>query len=199
LRRRAHRDGRAEEIVVSRYLQDGKKGMEKALEHLKGELARLRVGRASAAMLELVRVEAYGNEVGIKEVAALGVPDAKTLTVQPWDKGLFAAIEKGILAANLGLTPINDGKIIRINMPPMTEDRRKDFVKQIKKLGEEAKVAVRNARRDALDSARRNKDQDGATDDSLRGLEKEVQKVTDQIVAEIDKLVDGKSKEVMTL
>lgn len=184
---------------MSRYLQDGKKGMEKALEHLKGELARLRVGRASAAMLELVRVEAYGREVGIKEVAALGVPDPKTLTVQPWDKSLFPAIEKGILAANLGLTPINDGKIIRINMPPMTEERRKDFVKQIKKLGEEAKVAVRNARRDALDSARRNKDQDGATEDSLRALEKEIQKATDQIVAEIDKLVDGKSKEVMTL
>lgn len=184
---------------MSRYLQEGKKAMDKALEHLKGELARLRVGRASAAMLESVRVEAYGNEVGIKEVAALGVPDAKTLTVQPWDKGLFNAIEKGILAANLGLTPINDGKIIRINMPPMTEDRRKDFVKQIKKLGEEAKVAVRNGRRDALDAARRNKDADGATDDTLRGLEKDVQKVTDQIVQEIDKLVEHKSKEVMTL
>ena len=184
---------------MSKYAQEAKKGMDKTVDHLKGELSRLRVGRASAAMLESVRVEAYGNDVPIKEVAALGVPDAKTLTVQPWDKGLFGAIEKGILAANLGLTPINDGKIIRINMPPMTEDRRKDFVKQIKKLGEEAKVAVRNSRRDALDAARRNKDADGATDDTIRGLEKDVQKLTDLTVQEIDKTVEHKSKEVMTL
>lgn len=173
-----------------------KKHMEKALEHLKSEISKMRVGRASTAMVEGVKVESYGSMMGLKEVAALGVPDAKTITITPWDRGLINDIEKAILAANIGVTPINDGKLIRINLPPMTEDRRKDFVKQISKEGEAAKVAVRNHRRDTMDAFKK-----GGTmsEDEQRRAQDEIQKMTDQFIADIDKLVDSKSKEIMTL
>jgi len=177
-------------------LNQTKKHMEKALEHLRLEFSKLRVGRATTSMVEGVKVEVYGSAMTLKEVAALGIPDARTITIQPWDRSVIADIEKGILAANLGLTPINDGKLIRINLPPLTEDRRKDFVKQIKKFGEDGKVTVRNARRDAMDSF---KEADDKSEDEVRRLQDEIQKSTDQFIAEIDRLVDAKSKEVMTL
>ncbi len=176
-------------------LVEPKKHMEKAIEHLKLEFSKLRVGRATTSMVESVRVDVYGSSMTLKEVAALAIPDAKSITIQPWDKGLFNDIEKAILAANLGLTPMNDGKIIRINLPPLTEERRKDFVKQIKKLGEDVKVNVRNARRDALDLAKK----DELSEDEMKRFQDEIQKVTDQFTGETDKLVESKSKEVMTL
>lgn len=176
-----------------------KKAMEKAIEHLKTEFSKMRVGRASAAMVEGVRVESYGSSMGLKEVAAIGVPDAKSITITPWDRSLFNEIEKAILAANLGLTPINDGKIIRINLPPMTEDRRKEFVKQMKADGEQAKVTIRNLRRDAMDGLKKEKDGGKISEDALKRSQDEVQKLTDQMSAEVDKVVDVKSKEVMTL
>jgi ribosome recycling factor len=181
---------------MSAQLADVKKQMDKSVEHLRLELSKLRVGRASAAMLEGVKVDSYGSSMGIKEVAALSTPDARTIAIQPWDKGLFSAIEKAILAANLGLTPINDGKVIRINLPPLTEDRRKDFVKNIKKYGEDGKISVRNVRRDTLDLAKKDKD---TTEDDKRRFQDELQKLTDQVIAEIDKIVETKSQEVMTL
>ncbi len=181
---------------MSAQLGDVKKQMDKSVEHLRLELSKLRVGRASAAMLEGVKVDSYGSSMGIKEVAALSTPDARTIAIQPWDKGLFSAIEKAILAANLGLTPINDGKVIRINLPPLTEDRRKDFVKNIKKYGEDGKISVRNVRRDTLDLAKKDKD---TTEDDKRRFQDELQKLTDQVIAEIDKIVETKSQEVMTL
>lgn len=184
---------------MSRYAAEAKTNMQKVVEHLKTEISKMRVGRATTSMVEGVKVEVYGNAMTMKEVAALGIPDAKTITITPWDKGVINDIEKGILAANLGLTPVNDGKLIRINLPQMTEERRKDFVKQIKKVGEDAKVAVRNHRRDALDTAKRNKDAEGLTEDDLRRVQDDMQKVTDSFVAEIDKVVEAKSKEVMTL
>lgn len=173
-----------------------KKAMEKALEHLKLEFSRLRVGRASTSMIEGVRVDVYGNSMAIKEVASLAVADAKSITIQPWDRGVIADVERAILAANLGLTPINDGKLIRINLPPLTEDRRKDFVKQVKKFGEDAKVTVRNARRDAMDSLKSNKE---ISEDESKRSHDDVQKLTDHYIVEIDKIVDAKSKEIMTL
>ncbi len=176
-------------------LGDAKKHMEKSLEHLKGELSKLRVGRASASMLEGVRVESYGSMLGIKEVAALSTPDARTIAIQPWDKSVINEIEKAILAANLGLTPINDGKLIRVNLPPLTEERRKDFVKSIKKYGEESKVAVRNVRRDAMDGAKKAE----MTEDDMRRFQDDLQKLTDQLIKEIDKIVETKSQEVLTL
>ena len=176
-----------------------KKHMEKTIEFLRSEFSKMRVGRASIAMVEGVKVEAYGGDpMTLKEVAALAVPDARSITITPWDTSLFGAIEKGILAANLGITPINDGKVVRINLPPLTEDRRKDFVKQIKKDGEDGKVAIRNVRREAMDALKKNKDS-GATEDEIRRSQDEIQKLTDHYIAEVDKLVDGKSKELMTL
>ena len=172
-----------------------KKSMEKALEHLKLDFSKMRVGRAAPSMVDGVKVEVYGSTMTMKEVAALGIPDAKTITITPWDRGVINDIERAILAANLGLTPVNDGKIIRINMPPMTEERRKEFVKQIKKGGEDAKVAVRNSRREAMDVLKKS----DASEDEQRRSQDEVQKMTDSFIQEIDKLVDIKSKEVMTL
>ncbi len=173
-----------------------KKNMEKSIEHLRLELSKLRVGRASASMLEGVRVESYGSQVGLKEVAALSTPDARTIAIQPWDRGLMNDIEKAILAANLGLTPINDGKIVRVNLPPLTEERRKEFVKNIKKYGEDSKVSVRNVRRDALDEVKKSKD---LTEDDKRRFQDDLQKATDHCIQEIDKIVESKSQEVMTL
>ena len=180
---------------MSDRLNQVKKNMEKAVEHLKAEFARLRVGRATASMVEGVKVISYGSEMTLKEVAAITIPDAKTISIAPWDRSVIGEIEKGILAANLGVTPINDGKVVRINLPPMTEERRKDFVKQIKQFGEDAKVTVRNARRDTMDALKK----DDVSEDESRRLQTEIQKTTDGFTAEIDKLVDGKSKEVMTL
>jgi ribosome recycling factor len=177
-------------------MTDIKKQMEKAVEHLRLEFSKLRVGRASSTMVDGVRVDVYGSQMTLKEVAALATPDAKTITIQPWDRSLFGEIEKAILAANLGLTPMNDGKIIRINMPPLTEERRKDFVKQISKEGEAAKVAIRNIRRDAMDLLKKNKE---LTEDDQRRNQEEIQKMTDQFIQEVDKSVDSKTKEVMTV
>ncbi len=182
---------------MNQQLTDSKKLMEKSVEHLKQEFSKLRVGRATTSMVEGVRIEVYGSPMTIKEVAALTIPDPKTIQIQPWDRSVMQEVEKGILAANLGLTPINDGKVIRINLPPMTEERRKDFVKQIKKFGEEAKVTVRNNRRDAIDGMKAKKDD--ISEDDLRRFQDEVQKLTDSFTTEIDKLVEAKSKEVMTL
>lgn len=173
-----------------------KKSMDKAVDHLRSEFSKMRVGRASTAMVESVRVDVYGSQMSIKEVAALSTPDAKTITIQPWDRSLFGEVEKAILAANLGLTPMNDGKIIRINLPPITEERRKEVVKQIKKEGEDAKVAVRNVRRDAMDALKKNKE---LSEDEQRREQDDIQKMTDAVIAEVDKLIDGKSKEVMSL
>ncbi|MBI1860789.1 MAG: ribosome recycling factor [Deltaproteobacteria bacterium] len=176
-----------------------RKEMEKAIEHLKTELSRLRVGRATTSMVEGVKVDVYGSAMTLKEVAALGIPDAKTITVTPWDRGVIGEIEKGIHAANLGLTPINDGKMVRINLPPLTEDRRKDFVKHIKKCGEETKVAVRNIRRDAMEALKSLKEKGEVSEDALKRSQDEMQKLTDHFVQEADRIVDSKSKEIMTL
>lgn len=184
---------------MSNVISDRKKEMEKALEHLRLELSRLRVGRATTSMVDGVRVEVYGSSMSLKEVAALATPDAKCITISPWDRGLMGDIEKAILAANLGLTPINDGKLIRINLPSLTEDRRKDFVKHIKKCGEDTKVAIRNARRDAMDGLKSMKEKGDLSEDATKRAQDEMQKVTDHFIQETDKIVDSKSKEVMTL
>jgi len=175
--------------------EDIKKQMEKAVEFMRSEFSKLRVGRAATSMVEGVKVDVYGSTMTLKEVAALAIPDARTITITPWDRGVFNEIERGILAANLGLTPINDGKIIRVSLPPLTEERRKDFVKQIKKYGEDAKVTVRNVRRDSIDKFKK----DEPSEDDLRRFQEEIQKATDHTISEIDKLVESKSKEVMTL
>ncbi len=173
--------------------------MSKAVESFVHELSKIRTGRASTALLDTVRVDAYGTPMAINQVANLTVPDAHTISIQAWDKGLMGAIERAIIAANLGLTPSNDGIVIRVPMPPLTEDRRKEIVKLVKKLGEESKVSIRNVRRDAMETLKKaEKDQHFSEDERKRG-EDDVQKKTDGKVKEIDAVIVTKEKEVLAV
>ncbi len=170
--------------------------MDKAILSLKGDLAKLRTGRASTALLEPCHVDYYGSSVPINQVANVTTPDARTIQVTPWEQGTIAAIEKSILAANIGLTPQNDGKVIRISLPPMTEERRKDLVKGIKKMGEDTKVAIRNQRRDANEAVKKDK---SLPEDESKKVMDQIQKKTDEKVAEVDKVIATKEKEILTV
>lgn len=169
--------------------------MQKALESLKGDLAKVRTGRASPTLLEAIKVDYYGTPTPLKQIGQISVPDAKTLQIASWDQGAIPLIEKAIIAANIGLTPNVDGKVIRLNIPPLTEDRRKDISKSVKQLGEDAKVAIRNIRRDANDAI---KAADLPEDESKRSVS-DVQKLTDGFVDSIDKLIESKIKDIMTV
>ena len=185
--------------TIKDILHDCETRMAKAIESLRHELAKIRTGRATTALLDTVKVDAYGAESPINQVANLSVPDAHTIAIQVWDKSLMSAIEKAIRAANLGLNPMNDGQIIRVPMPPLTEERRKEIVKLVKKFGEDSKVAVRNIRRDAMEHLKKaEKDQHFSEDDRKRG-EEDVQKKTDGKIKDIDSLVAVKEKEVMAV
>lgn len=180
-------------------LDDISKQMEKSLQVLKGELARVRTGRASTALLDTVTVDYYGSQSPINQVANVTTPDARTIQVVPWEASLLPAIEKAILAANLGFTPQNDGKVVRISLPPMTEERRKELVKLVKKMGEETKVATRNIRRDGNEQVKKlEKDRKVSEDESKKILDL-IQKKTDERIAEVDKVVAAKEKEILTV
>jgi ribosome recycling factor len=174
-------------------------GMVKALESFKRDLSKVRTGRASLALLDDVRVDYYGTPTPLNQVAALAVPEPRLITIQPWEKNLAGEIEKAILKADLGLNPSSDGQLIRLVFPPLTEDRRKEMVKQVKRLGEEAKIAVRNVRREGNDTLKKlEKDKDITEDDLKRG-EKEIQDVTDDYVARVDKVIAEKEKDLMEI
>ena len=184
---------------IKEILADCDHRMGKAVESCVHEMAKIRTGRASTALLDTVRVDAYGSATALNQVANITTPDAHTIAIQSWDKGLIGAIEKAILAANLGLTPTNDGNLIRVTMPKLTEEHRKELVKLVKKIGEEAKVSIRNVRRDAMENLKKaEKDQHFREDDRKRG-EDEVQKKTDGRVKEIDAHVASKEKDVMAV
>lgn len=172
---------------------------DKALQSLKGELSKVRTGRASTALVEPVQVDYYGSNVPINQVANVTTPDARTIQIVPWEPGTLGAIEKAILAANIGLTPQSDGKVIRIPLPPLTEERRKDMVKLIKKMGEETKVAIRNCRRDANEEVKKAEKGKSMSEDEAKKAMDQVQKKTDEKIAEVDKIIQGKEKEVMTI
>jgi ribosome recycling factor len=184
---------------IKDILNDCESRMSKALENLRNELSKIRTGRASTALLDTVRVEAYGSEVPISQVANLSVSDAHTLSLQVWDKGLMGHVEKAIRSANLGLNPVNDGTMIRVPMPPLTEERRKEIVKLVKKFGEESKVAVRNIRRDAMEHLKKAEKAEHFSEDERKRGEDEVQKKTDLKTKEIDNIVAIKDKEVMAV
>ncbi len=173
--------------------------MDKTLQSLKGELAKVRTGRASTALLDPVQADYYGSNVPISQVANVTTPDARTLQIAPWESTMLGAIEKAILAANIGLTPQNDGKVIRINIPAMTEERRKDLVKLIKKMGEDSKVAMRNSRRDANEEVKKQEKAKALTEDDSKKAMDLVQKKTDEKVAEVDKVIAAKEKEILTV
>ncbi|MCM2322209.1 MAG: ribosome recycling factor [Oligoflexia bacterium] len=173
--------------------------MDKSIQSLKGELAKLRTGRASTALVDTVHVDYYGSNVPVNQVANVTTPDARTIQIVPWEAGMAGAIEKAILAANIGLTPQSDGKVIRIPLPPMTEERRKELVKLVKKMGEETKVACRNHRRDGNEEIKKQEKAKTVSEDEAKKAMDLIQKKTDEKVAEIDKIIAGKEKEIMTI
>jgi len=173
--------------------------MDKSIQSLKGELVKVRTGRASTALVDTVHVDYYGSSVPLNQVANVTTPDARTIQVSPWEAGMLGAIEKAILAANIGLTPQSDGKIIRIPLPALTEERRKEMVKLVKKMGEEAKIAVRNHRRDANEELKKQEKAKTLSEDDTKKAMDLVQKKTDEKVAEVDKVIAGKEKEILTI
>jgi len=175
-----------------------KKNMQAALEHLETELVKIRAGKASPNMLDGIMVEAYGSKMPLNQVASLSTPDARSLSIKPFDKSTLADIEKAIFAANLGYTPQNDGETVRINIPPLTEERRKDLAKQIHSEGENCKVSLRNVRKDANDEIKKLKGGE-LSEDMLRDAEGEVQGITKSFGGKVDALVQAKEKEIMSM
>jgi ribosome recycling factor len=175
-----------------------KEKMEKALKHLEDELAHLRAGKATPNILDGISVDYYGAITPLSQVSNIGTPDAKTIVIQPWDKSMIDTIEKAILYANIGLTPMNNGEIIRLNVPPLTEERRKNLVKQVKVLGENTKVSVRNARRDANEELKKLQ-KNGLPEDIEKESVEEVQTITDEYIRKTDVVISVKEKDIMTV
>lgn len=178
-------------------IQETKGKMGKAAEALKAEFARFRTGRASPALLEGILVEYYGSQLPINQVGSIAVQEGRTLVITPWDKGALAEIEKSIQKSDLGLTPVNDGKVVRINLPTPNEERRKEMVKQAKKMAEEARVTVRNIRRDSNELIKKIQKEGTLSEDDLRKGETEIQKLTDQFISQLDQLLAHKEKEIL--
>jgi ribosome recycling factor len=172
--------------------------MEKAITHLENELQKVRAGKASPAMLENVQVDYYGSRVPISQTASVNTQDARTLVIQPWEKSMLTPIEKAIMMANLGLNPQNDGLIIRIMVPPLTEERRKELTKTAKSLGEDAKVSIRGARKDAMEQVKKLQ-KEGVPEDEAKGAEHKIQSITDDYVGKVEKHITQKEKEIMTV
>lgn len=173
--------------------------MKKSLANLEDEYVAIRAGRANPRILDRIQVDYYGTPSSLQSVANISVPEARMIQIQPWDASLIKDIEKAILSSDLGLTPANDGKVIRLVFPELTEERRKELVKDVKKKGEEAKVAVRNIRRDANDMVKKESKANEISEDEQKQMEDKIQKLTDQYVAKIDSAIDAKSNEVMTV
>lgn len=171
--------------------------MDKAIAALENDLAAIRAGRANPAILDKVTVEYYGVATPLQQVGTVAVPEARTITIQPWDASILGEIEKAILKSDIGITPNNDGKTIRLNFPPLTEERRKELVKGISKRGEECKVAIRNVRRDSIEGFKKQKKDGEITEDDLKELETKIQKLTDKYVASIDTIISAKEKEIL--
>lgn len=171
--------------------------MEKSIDAYRREMSKIRTGRASLSILDGVKVESYGTKMPLNQVATLTVPESRLIVIQPWDPQVLPAIEKAIHAANLGVTPANDGKLIRISIPQLTEERRKELVKQIKKTTEEYRVALRNSRREAIDQLKKMKKDKDISEDDLFKFQDEAQKETDANIAKVDEILAEKEKEVM--
>jgi ribosome recycling factor len=179
-------------------LSNAQNQMDKGLQHLDAELLKVRAGKATPQMVDGINVEYYGNPTPLSQVANVTTPDARTIVIQPWEKSMIQPIEKAIMMANIGLTPQNDGIIIRLYLPPLTEERRKELVKRVNTEGEAAKIVVRNARRDAIESIKKLQ-KDGLSEDIAKGMETEVQAITDKQIAKVDNICKDKEKEIMTI
>ena len=185
----------ANEDVVTQL----KSRIDKTIDDLKKDLAKVRTGRANPSLLEGIRVDFYGTPTPLNGVASVQTPEPRLITIKPWDKSLMQAIEKAIQASDIGINPVNDGTYIRLNMPVLTGDRRKELAKQAKKIGEEAKVAIRNIRRDENDRLKKELTGAGHSEDELKGWQDKVQAITDKFVADVDKIIADKEKDILTV
>lgn len=179
-------------------LDDAKAGMKKAIDHLEGELVKIRAGKANPVMLEGITVEYYGSPTPISQVSNVATMDSRTITVTPWERNMLAPIERAIIASNIGINPQNDGSVIRLFLPPLTEERRKELVKKSNGEGEQAKVAVRSIRRDAIEEVKKAQ-KEGMSEDECKDAEADAQGLTDKHIALIDKLLEQKEKEIMAI
>ncbi|MDE5849134.1 MAG: ribosome recycling factor [Muribaculaceae bacterium] len=185
-------------MEVKEYLDNAQESMELAADYLEETLARIRAGKASVKLLDGIRVDYYGSMAPISNVANVSVPDARTIAITPWEKSMFRVIEKAIIDSDLGITPENNGEVIRLGIPPLTEDRRKQLVKQCKAEAENAKVSVRNARREAIDGLKKEIKQ-GLSEDMEKDAEAKVQKLHDKYLKQIDEIFAAKEKEILTV
>lgn len=184
--------------LIKKQVTDAKALMDKAIDHCESELQKIRAGKANPAMLDDIMVDYYGSPTPLSQVGNVNTPDARTIVIQPWEKSLLAPIEKAIKEANLGLNPQNDGVIIRINVPPLTEERRRELVKKVKGEAETGKIAIRNIRKDANEKIRKLKN-DGVSEDEMKIGEGEIQKLTDAYIVKVDAHSEAKEKDVMTV
>jgi ribosome recycling factor len=183
---------------VKNLLNETRSQMQKSLEHFEFELSKIRAGRANAGMLDGIEVDAYGAKTPIYQVGNISTPDARTLAIQPWDVSLLPAVEKAIMQANIGITPQNDGKIIRLNIPALTEERRKDLVKQANKQAETCRISVRTVRKESNEKVKKLQ-KDGLPEDAVKKCETDIQHITDDYATKIDKHLEVKEKEIMTV
>ncbi|HUS01495.1 MAG TPA: ribosome recycling factor [Chitinophagaceae bacterium] len=183
---------------LSFILEDGKESMTKAINHLEAELVKIRAGKANPAMLDGIVVDYYGNPTPINQVGNISAMDARTISIQPWEKNMLQPIERAIIAANIGINPQNDGNIIRLFLPPLTEERRKEMVKRSNAEGEHAKVAVRSIRREAIEQIKKLQ-KDGLSEDQAKDSETEIQEMTDKFISHVEKHLAAKEKEIMSV
>lgn len=183
--------------MIKDILKKAGERMSKAVEHLAIEFNKVRTGKASTGLLEGIKVDYYGTPTPLAQVASINTPDSHSIAVQPWDKSMIPVIEKTILNANLGLNPSSDGNLVRVPIPPLNEERRKELVKMIKKLSEDARIAIRNVRRDEIEHLKKSEKEDHISEDDRKHAEKEMQTLTDKHIKEIDALLTKKEKEIM--
>lgn len=180
-------------------LKHAEERMQRRINHLNDEYKSIRAGRANPSVLDRVKVDYYGTPTPVNQLANVSVPDARTITIQPWDASILGAINKAIQTSEIGINPQNDGKVIRLNFPPLTEDRRKEIVKDVAKIAEGSKVQIRNVRRDAMDDLKKLKKNGDLTEDDLKDAEKQAQKLTDKYIKEVDEIQAAKKKEIMEI
>lgn len=184
--------------LIKKQLQDAQATMDKAISHCESELTKIRAGKASVGMLDGIMVDYYGAPTPLSQVSSITTPDARTLNIQPWEKQLLVPIERAIMEANIGINPQNDGVVIRLIVPPLTEERRKDLVKKVKEEAERGRIAIRNIRKDANEKIKRLK-AEAVSDDDIKVGEAEVQKITDACIVKVDKHAEAKEKDIMTI
>ena len=184
--------------LIKTQLADAKVSMDKAVDHCEGELTKIRAGKATPSMLDGIFVDYYGAQTPLSQVGSVNTPDARTIVIQPWEKSLLSPIEKAIMEANIGLNPQNDGVLIRLNVPPLTEERRRDLVKKVKEEAERGRITIRNIRKDANEKIKKLKSE-GVSDDEIKVGEAEVQKLTDAYIIKVDNHAEVKEKDIMTV